>query len=125
MKVKIEIRTSAQMKKLFSELLRKYNFVPKHEFKRQYWRMPYVTHGYVQVLGENYQEPIYITIQNISEAGIGFIAKEKLNPTQKVNVVLETNEGEIEIPATIVHCTESVGMYKIGARFDLIDPESN
>ena len=39
----------------------------------------------------------------------------------KVLIKFETDEGELEIQSTVIHCTESVGMPLVGVTFDLAD----
>ncbi len=64
-------------------------------------------------------EPLLVTLGHISRDGLGFRSSRRLQPDQKVLVTLETDEGELQIPATVVHSSESVTGFVVGVRFDL------
>lgn len=125
MNVRIEVRTTTQMKKFIEQLFAEYNAVPCSDYNRKYWRMPFVTNGYVQRLEVSGSDPVPITVQNISEDGIGFVTKQRIVPLEKVRIILEVPEGDVEFLGTVIHCTQTVGMYKIGVKYDLISPEEN
>jgi len=66
-------------------------------------------------------EPLFVTLGHISRDGLDFRSSRRLQPGQKVLVTLETDEGELQIPATVVHSTESVVRFVVGVKFDLQD----
>ena len=64
-------------------------------------------------------ESLFVTIQSISAQGLGFRSPRTFEPGCKVLITLETDEGELRIPATVIHSRESVGMPIVGVAFDL------
>ena len=90
--------------------------------KRSPWRYTWVAPATAEVVGsEDSSEPLYITIRTISAEGLDFRSPCMLEPDTKVLIKFETDEGELEIPSTVIHCTESVGMPLVGVTFDLAD----
>lgn len=53
---------------------------------------------------------------NISAQGVGFVCKHELTP--KTVVEIRKDGGDCWIPIHIQHCTQSVGSFKVGARFN-------
>ena len=64
-------------------------------------------------------EPLYVNTRTICAEGLDFHSPHELKHGCKVLMTLETDEGELQIPATVVHLTQSVGMPIVGVRFDL------
>ncbi len=62
--------------------------------------------------------PIDITTRDISEEGLGFLARRQLETDQKLLVTIELDDVKYEFPCTVVHCTATLGMYKVGVLFD-------
>ncbi len=88
--------------------------------KRAAWRYAWVASARVELVDSgDSSEPLYITIRNISTEGLDFHSPHAFEPDCKVLIILETDEGELQIPATVMHSTESVGMPITGVRFDL------
>ncbi len=63
-------------------------------------------------------EPLLVTLGHISRDGLEFRSSRRLKVDQKVLVGLETDEGELQIPATVAHSTESGVRFVVGVRFD-------
>ena len=90
--------------------------------KRSPWRYTWVVPATVEVVGSaDSSEPLYITIRTISAEGLDFHSPCMLESATKVLIKLDTDEGELQIPARVIHCTESVGMPLVGVTFDLAD----
>ena len=70
---------------------------------------------------DNSSEPLFVTLGHISRDGLDFRSSRRLEPNEKVLVTLETDEGQLQIPATVVHLTESVGRSVVAVKFDLQD----
>ena len=64
-------------------------------------------------------ELLLVTLGQISRDGLEFRSSQRLKVDQKVLVGLETDEGELQVPATVVHSTESGVRFIVGVRFDL------
>jgi len=121
MNVKITVETQSQMKRLVDQLQSGSGQAKGSEWRRTEWRLSIAIPGAVGADGAQ-TEPLYVTTRDISVGGTGFLSFHPLKLNLKVVVLLDTELGEIEIPATVVHCTGSVGAYKIGVRFDLRAP---
>ena len=125
MQNKARIETTAQMQKFIDELYNLTEQKEASEIKRKQWRLTYTTDGDVKIQSEIAAEPIYITTEDISVSGLGFVTKHQFHPGEKILIRIETDKGEIKIAGTVVHCTPTVGMLKVGVKFDLVDPENN
>ncbi len=125
MQTKFRIETTTQMQKFIDELYNLTNQEESSEIKRKQWRMTYVTDGQVNVDSKQSCEPVYITTKDISVSGLGFMTKQKFQRDQKLIIRIETDSGEVELEGTVVHCTPSVGMYKVGVKLNLIPVENN
>ena len=64
-------------------------------------------------------EPLYLTTRRISPVGLDFLWSGQMEIGKKVVIVFDTEDGELEIPGTVMHCTGSVGRNIIGVKFDL------
>lgn len=90
------------------------------EIKRSCSRYTWIAPGTVEFDGtKDSSEPLYITTRNISGQSLGFRSPCMLQPSSKVFINLQTHEGQLRIPATVVHSTPSVGMPIIGVSFNL------
>ena len=88
--------------------------------KRATRRYAWVASARVELVdSRDSSEPLYITTRSISAEGLDFHSPHAFEPDCKVLIILETDEGELQIPATVMHSTESVGMPITGVRFDL------
>ncbi len=125
MQTKLRIETTSQMQKFIDELYALTNQKGASEIKRKQWRLVYVTDGKVNVDSQKCCEPIYITTKDISVSGLGFMTKQKFQRDQKLIIRIETDSGEVELEGNVVHCTPSVGMYKVGVKLKLIPVENN
>jgi hypothetical protein len=126
MDVKIVVETKSQMRRLVEQLRAISQEPERSDDRRGRWRLMFATLGVIEVeenAGSN--DPVYITTRDISDDGLGFLTRNKLDPGQKLLMNMETDLGDVEVPATVVHCTGTVGMFKIGVKFDLIEPEAN
>ena len=72
-------------------------------------------------------EELHVLTSHISPLGLDFLCSGELESGQKVVISLDTEDGGLEIPATVLHCTTSVGRNIIGVNFDLdqSDPPSS
>ena len=87
--------------------------------KRASWRYQWVTPVTVEFVdSKDSSEPLYATTRSISAQGLDFRSPRMLERGSKVLISLETDEGQLQIPATVMHSTESVGMPVTGVTFD-------
>jgi len=123
MDVKIIVETRSQMKRLIEQLRNTTGQNHTTDIgKRERWRMIFGTLGVARPDEDENSDPIFITTRDISEVGLGFMTRRVLEPGRQLVVDIETDEGEIEVVGTVVHCTRSVGeMMKIGLKFNLRD----
>ena len=63
-------------------------------------------------------EPLLVTLGHISRDGLEFRSSRRIKVDQKVLVGVYTDEGELQIPATVVHSTESGVRFIVGVKFD-------
>jgi hypothetical protein len=120
MDVKIVVETKDQMYKMMDQLREYYpqSILPEH--RREEFRLVMALPARVELLErKGVGDPIYVTTSDISTEGMGFLSPKKLEIHQKVVMNIETDIGEVEVAATVVHCTGTVGMNKIGVKFDL------
>lgn len=119
MKARIFVRTHDQMKQFVKQLRKSAGQIEKPDGRRASWRLAHAVPGVVEVDEPlALSEPIYIVTRDISVDGLGFMSHQKLRPGQKLLITIETDAGELEIPTVVVHATASVGMFKIGVKFD-------
>lgn len=126
MDVKIVVETKGQMRKLMDQLWDVYpqSIFPEH--RRSQFRLVMALPARVEVVEtKSTQDPIYVTTCDVSADGAGFLSPRGLKPNQKIMLNIETDIGEVEIYGTVIHCTGTVGMNKIGVKFDLFEPEVN
>ena len=65
------------------------------------------------------QSPSELLLVTLGQISLEFRSSQRLKVDQKVLVGLETDEGELQVPATVVHSTESGVRFIVGVRFDL------
>ncbi len=126
MDVKIVVETKGQMYKLVEQLRDAYPQSILPEYRRNHFRLVMALPARVEIKeNKGTNDLIYVTTCDISTDGLGFLSPKSLKPKQKLVVNIETEIGEVEVPATVIHCTGTVGMNKVGVKFDLIDPGTN
>ncbi len=123
MNTKVVIETKNQIKKWIDQLCAKTSQEEKNEQRRIQWRMAYATLGTIEAEGPF--EATYVTTRDLSCDGLGFLASRKLDIGQLVHILLDLDGKEIEVAARVIHCTPTVGMYKIGVVFEFFDPTNN
>jgi len=124
MEVKIVVETKEEMERLLKNIWP--DTVPQKLIDRcrDKWRLDFAVPGIVEIKDpRRHYEPIYITTRDISAEGLGFLSKTRLIPKQKVLVTLEIENSHVDISAIVAHCTCTVGMYKVGVKFDLANLE--
>lgn len=144
MKNKIVVTTRRQVETLIRQAAPGVSPRREKEWRRKFPRTPYVGPGVVESRAEaskdvyalmgqarltgvlsfpipSLTKPVFITIRDLSAGGSEFLSPHALVEGQKVNVTLELENDDVEIPATVVHCTGTIGMFKVGVKFDLPD----
>ena len=114
----VQVKTQVQMDELIEQLATSFHQKRQEEWRRNKWRMTFETMGTVYVESED--DPIYITLHDLSNEGIGFLSPHELKEYQKILVTIETDKYTFKVSATVKHCTKTVGMFKIGAKFNLL-----
>ena len=108
--------------RLLEQIERSTNQESRPDARRASFRYAWPAHATVELVDpDNSSEPLFVTLGHISRDGLDFRSSRKLQPDQKVLITLETDEGELQIPATVVHSTESVVKFVVGVKFDLQD----
>ena len=93
---------------------------PATDHRRVSWRYTYSTSVTVTLVDpDTSSEPLFVTLQHISADGLDFYSSGKFRRGQKVLITVETDDDDLQIPATVVHSTASAGRPIIGVRFDL------
>ena len=88
--------------------------------RRSVWRYEWTASATVRCLeGGGSSEPMYVTTSHISPIGLNFRCSSVLETGQKVMVVLDSEDGDLEIPGRVMHSTGSVGRNIIGVKFEL------
>lgn len=90
--------------------------------RRDSFRYVWPGHATVQLVGSNgSSEPLLVTVGHISRNSLDFRSSQRFKIDQKLLIILETDQGQLQIPATVMHTTESVLKFVIGVKFDLLD----
>ena len=111
-----------RINRLLEQIERTTGQKPQPDARRASFRYAWPAHATVELVDpDNSSEPLFVTLGHISRDGLDFRSSRKLQSDQKVLVTLETDEGELQIPATVVHSTESVVRFVVGVKFDLQD----
>lgn len=93
---------------------------PASEYRRASWRYTWAVPATVECVDRREpSEPVLVTTSGISVDGMSFRSRCRLKCDCKVMITLQVEEGPLEIPATVVHCTESLVGYLVGVAFDL------
>ena len=88
--------------------------------RRSSWRYAWLIPATVEFVDpDNSSEPVYITTRSISAKGLDFCSPRMFQRGCKIVITVKTDKGELQIPATVKHSTESVGMPIVGVNFDL------
>jgi len=120
MDVCIIVRTRRQMERVIEQIKRATNQETRSEWRRGQCRVQFATPGTVSHNEPSHSsQPIYISTYDISVGGLGFFSSRDLHPGEKLLVAIETDFGDLEIPATVMRSTGTLGHYRIGVRFDL------
>lgn len=91
-----------------------------HDKRRSAWRYQWHGSAIVRCLDSGLpSEPLYVLASHISPIGLEFRCSCTLDPGQKVMITLDSPDGDLEVPATVVHATASIGRNIIGVKFDL------
>jgi hypothetical protein len=124
MTAKIRVETQEQMEQLMEQLQLSTPQTEHVEEKRNHCRITYHTPGTVKLKdGSVNSEPI--NIYDITIDGLGFLSSRRFMVGQKFIINIATGNGEIEIPATGLHCTGTFGIFMIGVKFDFCDTIDN
>lgn len=92
--------------------------------RRASFRYVWPGHATVQLVDQNdSSEPLFITVSHISRSSLDFRSPQRFQVDQKLLITLETDQGQLQIPATVRHSTESVLKFVIGVEFDLQDSD--
>ena len=111
-----------QIKRLLEQIKSSSNQTPQSDARRASFRYNWPGHAMVELVDpDTSSEPLFVTVGHLSQDGLEFRSSHELKPGQKVLVTLETDEGQLQIPATVVHSTQSVGRPIIAVKFDLQD----
>ena len=113
-----EIKES--IKRLLEQIERSTKQRNLDDARRTSWRYMWAAAGTVELIdSKDSAKPLYITTHCISAESLDFHSPRTLERGCKVLINLETDEGQLQIPATVVHCTPSVGKPLVGVNFDL------
>jgi len=93
---------------------------PLSEARRASWRYTLLAPATVEFVDPvDSPKLLYVTTRTITAHSLDFRSPSVLERGQKLLITLDTDEGQLRIPATVVHSTESVGMPIVGVEFDL------
>ncbi len=111
-----------QINRLLELIEHSTNQKPQNDARRASFRYIWPGHATVQLVDSNgSSEPLFITLGHISRSGLEFRSTRRFQLDQKLLITLEIEEGQLQIPATVVHSTQSVLKFVIGVKFDLLD----
>ena len=111
------IEMTESIERLLEQIKGSTEQTPEPDDKRASCRYEWAAPATVELVDS--PEPLFITTQNISAQGLGFRSPRTFEPGSKVIITLESDEGDLRIPATVIHSRESVGMPIVGVAFDL------
>ena len=115
-------KVKERITRLLEQIKGSTNQEPQSDARRTSFRYAWPGHATVELVEtDNASEPLLVTVGHISRDGLEFRSPGKLEPDRKVLVTLETDEGQLQIPAIVVHSTESVGRPIIAVKFNLPD----
>ena len=106
--------------RLLEQIERSTNQESRPDARRASFRYAWPAHATVELVGpDDSSEPLLVSLSRISRDGLDFRSSRWFQLQQKVLISLETDEGELQIPATVVHTTESGVRFVVGVKFDL------
>ena len=111
------IEMAKSIERLLEQIEHSTGQTPEADAKRASWRYEWVAPATVELVDST--EPLFVTIQSISAQGLGFCSPRTFEPGCKLIITIETDEGDLRIPATVIHSRNSVGMPIVGVSFDL------
>ena len=115
-------KVKERITRLLEQIKGSTNQKPQLDTRRTSFRYAWPGHATVEfVETDNPSEPLLVTVGHISRGGVDFRSSRKLESEQEVLITLETDQGQLQIPATVMHTTESVLKFVIGVKFDLHD----
>ena len=124
MQTRIVVKTHKHMSAVIARIQQTTHQRKHSDTRRHQWRLRFGTPGTATADdGSVSAESIYISTQDISASGLGFIANRDLKPGQTLLVTIETDFGDIEIPCTVMHSTVTIGGHKVGVQFHLSDED--
>ena len=93
---------------------------PLSEVRRASWRYTAAVFATLESADPNDPfDPLHITTTFISADGMQFRSSRTFDRGDKVLITLDIDQDPLQIPATVIHVTTSVGMPIVGLRFDL------
>ena len=108
--------------RLLEQIERSSNQAAQSDARRASFRYVWPGHATVQPLDpDDSSEPLLVTVAHITRDSLDFRSPRRFQIDQKVLITLETDQGQLQIPATVVHTTESVVKFIIGVKFNLHD----
>ncbi len=84
--------------------------------KRDHVRHIWVSFVYGQVVGEPDAKTFTAKTFNVSQSGIGVVVREPISRGTIIKIGPDEGLGE-SICAQVMHCTQTVGGYKLGCAF--------
>jgi len=96
---------------------------PQDDTRRQQWRYSWPAPATVKLADAS--EPaessdiLYITLHNISAENVDFYSPRELEIDSKVTIILETEDGQLCVPGTVLHSISSVSKPLVAVRFEL------
>ncbi len=111
-----------QIDSLLNQIERSLHAGTQTDGRRDSFRYVWPGHAAVQLVDSNgSSEPLLVTVGHISRNSLDFRSPQRFKIDQKLLIILETDQGQLQIPATVMHTTESVLKFVIGVKFDLPD----
>ena len=111
-----------QIDHLMEQIERSATQKPQEDARRASFRYAWPVQATIELVdADDSSEPLFVTVGHISRDGSDFRSSRELEPGQKVLVTLETDQGQLQIPATVVHSTQSIVKFIIGVKFNLQD----
>ena len=116
----VELRES--IIRLLEQIERTTGQKPQPDARRASFRYAWPVQATIELVdADDSSEPLFVTVGHISRDGSDFRSSRELEPDEKVLVTLETDQGQLQIPATVVHSTQSIVKFVIGVKFNLED----
>ena len=113
----------ADLEKLLEHIERSTNQEPVDEVRRNIWRYSWPVPATVELIKaegtEESSDPLYVTVHNISRESMDFYSPHELEMDTRVVITLDTEDGQLSIPATVLNSISSVGKPLVSVTFDL------